>query len=71
MVTRNIRPLEQLRNTINTMKEIATSRIKIQNSFTVILLTYLKIAESRNSEGSQRFPMTGTIEEIGADISGN
>jgi len=53
------------------MKEIATSRIKIQNSFTVILLTYLKIAESRNSEGSQRFPMTGTIEEIGADISGN
>lgn len=60
--------LEQLRNTINTMKELATKANKDPNSFKVILLTYPKIAESRNSGGGQRFPMTGTIEEIGTDI---
>ena len=36
----------------------------------VILLTYPSIAESKSSGvESQRFPMTGTIEEIGNDIS--
>jgi alkanesulfonate monooxygenase SsuD/methylene tetrahydromethanopterin reductase-like flavin-dependent oxidoreductase (luciferase family) len=61
-------PLEQLQNTINTMKELAIKANKDPNSFKVILLTYPKIAESRNSGGGQKFPMTGTIEEIGADI---
>jgi len=61
-------PLDQLQNTINTLKELASKSKKDPNSFKVILLTYPNINESRNSGGGQRFPMTGTIEEIGADI---
>ncbi len=61
-------PLDQLQNTINTLKELASKSKKDPNSFKVILLTYPNIHESRNSGGGQRFPMTGTIEEIGADI---
>ena len=62
-------PLDQLQNTVNTMKEIANKANKDPNSFKVILLTYPKIAESSDSGGGQRFPMTGTIEQIGADIT--
>jgi probable F420-dependent oxidoreductase len=62
-------PLDQLQNTVNTMKEIANKANKDPNSFKVILLTYPKIAESSDSGGGQRFPLTGTIEQIGADIT--
>jgi probable F420-dependent oxidoreductase len=62
-------PLDQLRNTVNTMKEIANKANKDPNSFKVILLTYPQIAESTDSWSGQRFPMTGTIEQIGADIT--
>jgi probable F420-dependent oxidoreductase len=61
-------PFDQLQSTINTMKELASKSKKDSNSFRVILLTYPNIQESGNSAGGQRFPMTGTIEEIGADI---
>jgi probable F420-dependent oxidoreductase len=62
-------PLDQLQNTVNTMKEIANKANKDPNSFKVILLTYPKVAESSDSGGGQRFPLTGTIEQIGADIT--
>src|SRR6266498_105517 len=68
MLRTSVYGLDQLQNMINTMKELASKSNKDPNSFKVILLTYPKIAESRNSGGGQRFPMTGTIEEIGADI---
>ena len=61
-------PFDQLQSTINAMKELASKSKKDSNSFRVILLTYPNIQESGNSAGGQRFPMTGTIEEIGADI---
>ena len=61
-------PFDQLQSTINAMKELANKSKKDSNSFRVILLTYPNIQESGNSAGGQRFPMTGTIEEIGADI---
>jgi len=61
-------PLEQLRSTINTMRNLATKANKDPNSFKVILLTYPNISDSKNSGGDQRFPMTGTIEEVGNDI---
>jgi probable F420-dependent oxidoreductase len=61
-------PFDQLQSTINAMKELAIKSKKDSNSFRVILLTYPNIQESGNSAGGQRFPMTGTIEEIGADI---
>ena len=62
-------PLDQLRNTVNTIKEIASKASKDPNSFKVILLTYPQIAESGDSGGGQRSPLTGTIEQIGADIT--
>jgi probable F420-dependent oxidoreductase len=61
-------PFDQLQSTINAMKELANKSKKDSNSFRVILLTYPNIQESGNSAVGQRFPMTGTIEEIGADI---
>jgi probable F420-dependent oxidoreductase len=61
-------PFDQLQSTINAMKELARKSKKDSNSFRVILLTYPNIQESGNSAGGQRFPMTGTIDEIGADI---
>jgi len=61
-------PFDQLQSTINAMKELAIKSKKDSNSFRVILLTYPNIQESGNSAGGQRFPMAGTIEEIGADI---
>jgi probable F420-dependent oxidoreductase len=61
-------PFDQLQSTINAMKELANKSKKDSNSFRVILLTYPNIQESGNSAGGQRFPMTGTMEEIGADI---
>ena len=61
-------PLEQLRTTMNTIKDLATKGNKDPNSFKVILLTYPNISDSKNAGGDQRFPMTGTIEEVGSDI---
>ena len=62
-------PLEQLKSTISTMRELfATKANKDPNSFKVILLTYPNVFDSKNSGGGSRFPMTGTIEEIGSDI---
>ena len=62
-------PVEQLRTTVNTMYDIATKANKDPNSFKVILLTYPNISDSKSAGGDQRFPMTGTIEEVGSDIS--
>jgi probable F420-dependent oxidoreductase len=62
-------PLDQLRNTVNAMKEIANKANKDPNSFKVILLTYPQISESGDSGSGQRSPLTGTIEQIGADIT--
>jgi hypothetical protein len=31
-------------------------------------LTFLQLSESKSNSPSQRFPLTGTIEEIGKDI---
>jgi probable F420-dependent oxidoreductase len=61
-------PLEQLRTTVNTIYDLATKGNKDPNSFKVILLTYPNISDSKNVGGDQRFPMTGTIEEVGSDI---
>jgi hypothetical protein len=63
-------PLEYLENTIKAIKDIASKANKDPNIFNVILLTYPDIDDSKNqptNEG-QRFPLTGTIHEIGSDI---
>ena len=61
-------PLEQLKSTVSTIRNLAIEANKDPNAFKIILLTYLNISDAKNSGGKQRFPMSGTIEEIGNDI---
>jgi probable F420-dependent oxidoreductase len=64
-------PLEYLENTIKSMNEMASKANKDPNEFKTILLTYPNIVESKNEQltnESQRFPLTGTIDQIGNDI---
>jgi probable F420-dependent oxidoreductase len=67
-------PLEYLDNTIKTIKDIANKANKDPNKFKVILLAHLNVALDSKSQSTtttdedQRFPFTGTIEQIGNDI---
>ena len=64
-------PLEYLENTVKSMNEMASKANKDPNEFKTILLTYPNIVESKNEQltnESQRFPLTGTIDQIGNDI---
>lgn len=63
-------PLEQLENIVTTMKDLAIKYGKNPDRFNHIVLTYPIISESSGASGTaaQRFPMTGTIDEIGMDI---
>jgi probable F420-dependent oxidoreductase len=64
-------PLEHLENPMNMIKEKANIANKDPKNFQVILLTYPNIVDSNRRtthEEGQRFPLTGTIDEIGHDI---
>jgi probable F420-dependent oxidoreductase len=66
-------PLEYIDNTINAIKDIAKKANKDPNKFKVVLLAHLNIAldsksQSTKSNEGQRFPFTGTIDQIGDDI---
>ncbi len=66
-------PLEYLDNTIKTIQNIANKANKDPNRFRVILLTYPNVdINSKNQSGTtsqgQRFPLTGTIDQVGSDI---
>jgi hypothetical protein len=52
------------------IKDIANKANKDPNKFRIILLTYPELVDSKSQptyEG-QRFPLTGTIEQVGNDI---
>jgi probable F420-dependent oxidoreductase len=63
-------PLEYLENTIKTIKDIANKANKDPNNFKVTLLTYPNIVDSKSQPANegQRFPLTGTIDQVGNDI---
>jgi probable F420-dependent oxidoreductase len=66
-------PLEYLDNTIKTIKDIANKANKDPNKVKVILLAHLNVAldpksQSTTTNEDQRFPFTGTIDQIGNDI---
>ncbi|HEX5892936.1 MAG TPA: TIGR03619 family F420-dependent LLM class oxidoreductase [Nitrososphaeraceae archaeon] len=63
-------PLEYLENTIKAIKDITNKANKDPNIFNIILLTYPDIDDSKNRSTNevQRFPLTGTIDQIGSDI---
>ena len=61
-------PLDYLQNSINTIKDLAKKANKDPNKFRVILLAYPNVMDSGQPDQGQRFPLTGTIEQIGDDI---
>ena len=64
-------PLEHLENAMKIMRENANRANKDPKNFQVILLTFPNIVDSGRRtihEEGQRFPLTGTIDEIGHDV---
>jgi probable F420-dependent oxidoreductase len=61
-------PLDQLQQTVDIFKDLASKAKKDPNSFKVILLTNPNVVKAKDSVEDQRFPMTGTIEEIVSDM---
>jgi probable F420-dependent oxidoreductase len=59
-------PLEYLENTIKTIKDAANKTNKNPDNFNIILLTYPNIVDSKSA--SQRFPLTGTIDQVADDM---
>ena len=67
-------PLEQLKQTINILREDAKKANKDPSKIHVFALTYPNVQDSSSSSPSptseqQRLPMTGTIDQIGTDIN--
>jgi probable F420-dependent oxidoreductase len=69
-------PLEQLEQTINSLREHARKANKDPSKIRIFGLSYPNVLESSPSTASfssqskqQRMPMTGTIDQIGADIN--
>jgi hypothetical protein len=61
-----------LEDTIWTIKNRAKRANKDSNEFKVLLLTYPKIVDSKSDtviEKIQRFPLTGTVDQMGDDIN--
>src|SRR5918911_1756135 len=62
-------PLEQLKQAINSLREDARKANKDPSKIRVIALTYPTVIDSSSSSAQQRLPMTGTIDQIGTDIT--
>jgi probable F420-dependent oxidoreductase len=62
-------PIEQIKDIMETIKGNAKKANKDPNNFRVILLTYPSVVESKEEKNiNSRFPMTGTVDQIGKDI---
>ncbi|HYZ49393.1 MAG TPA: LLM class flavin-dependent oxidoreductase, partial [Nitrososphaeraceae archaeon] len=70
-------PLEQLEHTINGLREDARKANKDPSKIRIFAMTYPNVLESSPSTATssssqskqQRLPMTGTVDQIGADIN--
>jgi len=62
-------PIGQIKGIMETIKGNAIKANKDPNNFRVILLTYPSVVDSREEKNiNSRFPMTGTVDQIGKDI---
>jgi probable F420-dependent oxidoreductase len=61
-------PIEQIKDIIETIKGNAKKANKDPNNFRVILLTYPSVESKEEKNINNRFPMTGTVDQIGKDI---
>jgi len=60
-------PLEYLENSVKTLRDEAKRAGKDPNQFKILVLTSPQVSDS-GSKANQRFPLTGTIEEVGSDL---
>jgi hypothetical protein len=62
-------PLEYTESCINAIKSNANKSNKNPDNFRTILLTYPNVKDGHSSSNDKnRFPLSGTIDEIGSDI---
>ena len=62
-------PLEYLENSIKMLRDEAKRAGKDPNAFEILVLTSPQVMDSvSGKKGSQRFPLTGTIAEVGSDL---
>jgi probable F420-dependent oxidoreductase len=62
-------PLEYTENTIKAIKEQASQANKNPDNFRIIMMTYPNVKQGVSSKNDKnRFPLSGTIDEIGSDI---
>jgi probable F420-dependent oxidoreductase len=61
-------PLAQLQDSKNAIKHIADQMNKDSKKFQTIVLSYPSIKNDSPTNDSNRFPLTGTIDEVGRDI---
>ena len=61
--------LEQLKQSINGLREDARKANKDHSKIRIFALTYPTVIDSSSSSEQQRLPMTGTIDQIGTDIT--
>ena len=61
-------PLEQIKQTINGLKESARKADKDPAKVGIYMVSYPNIIDAPSSSNETRTPMTGTIDQIGSDI---
>lgn len=62
-------PLEYLENSIKMLRDEAKRAGKDPKAFEVLVLTAPQVTDSVSAKkGSQRFPLTGTLAEVGSDL---
>lgn len=61
-------PIEHIKDIMETIKGNAKKANKDPNNFRVILLTYPSVESKEEKNINNRFPMTGTVDQIGKDI---
>jgi len=61
-------PLAQLQDSKNAIKQYADQMNKDSKKFQTIVLSYPNIENDSSTNDSNRFPLTGTIDEVGRDI---
>jgi probable F420-dependent oxidoreductase len=62
-------PLEYTESSIKAIKEQASQANKKPDNFRIIMMTYPNVKEAVSSKNDKnRFPLSGTIDEIGSDI---
>jgi hypothetical protein len=61
--------LEYTESSIKAIKEQASQANKKPDNFRIIMMTYPNVKEAVSSKNDKnRFPLSGTIDEIGSDI---